>query len=460
MRPAAARRSGSRTPRLAGGCGPSGSRPTSPTLSGTGRLLGQVAGRTGKAVTGWLDDRGQDWKDQVKFVAIDPCAVYRSAVERALPHAVIVVDHFHLVRLANQAVTRVRQRVTRQVLGRRGTTRDPAWANRRTAAARPRAAHQRAVHPDVGGDPRPGGHRRAARRLDRQGGAPLPARPWPAPARPGRRSATGCSRSTTGAPAPTCPRSPPWPARSRPGGRRSWPSSTPASPTPAPKPTTGWSKTPPGSPSGSATSTTSAAEYGCTANGRSSVSRCEGDQPPQPRRADNRRLCRPSTCGNCPHLHKLHHFRGHVGDSAHDQQLAGDSLVAAATRSDDIGRSRKQLVGAFSDRRLPNHHKSGIAGSQFPACLALIGPVIRPDSRRHSAQRFPPSALCSSSRGGDSRLPLRRSHGGRRGIASRHHREYTRIGFPQSSWEPSIRAGRAVPSGRRTGPSHSGQSRG
>jgi transposase len=64
-------------------------------------------------------------------VAIDPCAVYRSAVERALPHAVIVVDHFHLIRLASQAVTRVRQRVTRQVPGRRGTSRDPAWANRR-----------------------------------------------------------------------------------------------------------------------------------------------------------------------------------------------------------------------------------------------------------------------------------------------------------------------------------------
>jgi transposase len=100
-------------------------------LSGTGRLLGQVAGRTGTAVTGWLDERGQDWKNQVAFVAMDPCAVYRSAVTRSLPGAVIVVDHFHLVRLANQAVTKVRQRVTRQVLGRRGTTRDPAWANRR-----------------------------------------------------------------------------------------------------------------------------------------------------------------------------------------------------------------------------------------------------------------------------------------------------------------------------------------
>jgi transposase len=100
-------------------------------LSGRGRLLGQVAGRTGKAVTGWLEDRGPSWKDQVRFVAIDPCAVYRSAVERALPDVVIVVDHFHLVRPANQAVTRVRQRVTRQVTGRRGPSRDPAWANRR-----------------------------------------------------------------------------------------------------------------------------------------------------------------------------------------------------------------------------------------------------------------------------------------------------------------------------------------
>jgi transposase len=100
-------------------------------LSGHGRLLGQVAGRTGKTVTGWLDARGQDWKDHVQYVAMDPCAVYRSAVAKSLPHAVIVVDHFHLVRLANQAVTKVRQRVTRQVSGRRGTSKDPAWANRR-----------------------------------------------------------------------------------------------------------------------------------------------------------------------------------------------------------------------------------------------------------------------------------------------------------------------------------------
>jgi transposase len=39
--------------------------------------------------------------------------------------------HFHLIMLANRAVTVVRQRVTRELLGRRGRKIDPAWANRR-----------------------------------------------------------------------------------------------------------------------------------------------------------------------------------------------------------------------------------------------------------------------------------------------------------------------------------------
>ena len=100
-------------------------------LAGDAGLLGQTAGRTGAAVMAWLDARGQAWKDAVQVVAMDPCAGYRAAVHRALPHARIVVDHFHLVRLANQMVTEVRQRVAREQLGRRGRRYDPAWVNRR-----------------------------------------------------------------------------------------------------------------------------------------------------------------------------------------------------------------------------------------------------------------------------------------------------------------------------------------
>ena len=62
---------------------------------------------------------------------IDPHAGYAAAVRAALPHAVIAVDHFHLVMLANKTVTAVRQRVTRDLLDRRGRKTDPTWANRR-----------------------------------------------------------------------------------------------------------------------------------------------------------------------------------------------------------------------------------------------------------------------------------------------------------------------------------------
>jgi transposase len=41
-------------------------------------------------------------------------------VAGALPHAVIVAGHFHLVRLANQAVTDLRRRVTWGTHGRPG----------------------------------------------------------------------------------------------------------------------------------------------------------------------------------------------------------------------------------------------------------------------------------------------------------------------------------------------------
>ena len=48
-----------------------------------------------------------------------------------LPNATIVVDHFHLVKLGNDALTKVRRRVTWDLKDRRGGKIDPEWANRR-----------------------------------------------------------------------------------------------------------------------------------------------------------------------------------------------------------------------------------------------------------------------------------------------------------------------------------------
>lgn len=100
-------------------------------LAGGQGLLGQIDGRAQAGVTQWLAERTQAFRDSVEYVVIDPHAGYAAGIRTALPHARIAVDHFHLIALANKALTQVRQRITREQLGRRGGKTDPVWANRR-----------------------------------------------------------------------------------------------------------------------------------------------------------------------------------------------------------------------------------------------------------------------------------------------------------------------------------------
>ncbi len=99
--------------------------------SGGGTILGLAPGRSGACIEGWLAMQDPAFREAVEVVAIDPSAPYAAGLRRALPGARIVVDHWHLVRLANAVVTEVRQRVAREQLGRRGRRLDPAWAHRR-----------------------------------------------------------------------------------------------------------------------------------------------------------------------------------------------------------------------------------------------------------------------------------------------------------------------------------------
>jgi transposase len=95
-----------------------------------GQVLGIVDGRDSAAVGGWLAERSPAWRDRVEVVAIDPSAAFKKAITEQLPNAKVSVDPFHLVQLANQAVTKVRQRLVRDREQRRGRKIDPAWANR------------------------------------------------------------------------------------------------------------------------------------------------------------------------------------------------------------------------------------------------------------------------------------------------------------------------------------------
>jgi transposase len=106
---------------------------------GTAGLLAHIDGRTAAAVTEWLKAQPDSWRAGITHVTIDLSASYLRAVTDALPNAVVVADRFHLVRLANDMLTEVRQHATRDVRGRRGRKRDPEWAGRRRLLS----AHER-----------------------------------------------------------------------------------------------------------------------------------------------------------------------------------------------------------------------------------------------------------------------------------------------------------------------------
>jgi transposase len=94
-------------------------------ISGDQGLLGQTLGRRSVDVTDWLGRRSAAFRDGITHVAIDPAAAYAAAARTALPDAVLVVDHFHLIQLANTMLTDVRRRLTRDLRGRRGRKIDP-----------------------------------------------------------------------------------------------------------------------------------------------------------------------------------------------------------------------------------------------------------------------------------------------------------------------------------------------
>ena len=96
-----------------------------------GRLLDVVPGRNADDVAYWLFGATPAWRESVATVAIDPHRGYANGLLRGLPHAVVTVDHFHAIKLANEAVNDVRRRVQQESLGHRGHRDDPLYGARR-----------------------------------------------------------------------------------------------------------------------------------------------------------------------------------------------------------------------------------------------------------------------------------------------------------------------------------------
>ena len=98
---------------------------------GPARLLDMVQGRSKQVFSRWLSDRTQAWRDGIEVVAMDGFTGFKTASKEHLPDAVEVMDPFHVVQLAGDALDRTRQRVQQETLGHRGRRGDPLYAIRR-----------------------------------------------------------------------------------------------------------------------------------------------------------------------------------------------------------------------------------------------------------------------------------------------------------------------------------------
>ncbi|MBP2436705.1 transposase [Microbacterium amylolyticum] len=91
-----------------------------------------VEGRSKAVFKQWLAARPKEWSRQIEVVAMDGFAGFKTATAEELTHAVPVMDPFHVVRLAGDALDRARQRVQQDTLGHRGHSGDPLYGVRRT----------------------------------------------------------------------------------------------------------------------------------------------------------------------------------------------------------------------------------------------------------------------------------------------------------------------------------------
>ncbi len=100
--------------------------------TGPARPLDMVEGRSKAVFKQWLAARPADWAKRIEVVAMDGFAGFKTAAAEELPDAVPVMDPFHVVRLAGDALDVCRRRVQQDTTGHRGLKGDPLYKARRT----------------------------------------------------------------------------------------------------------------------------------------------------------------------------------------------------------------------------------------------------------------------------------------------------------------------------------------
>ena len=99
------------------------------------RIIDMVEGNAAVDLRRWCAEQDPAWMRAIRVVATDLAESYRSGTSPHLDHAIRVADPFHVVRIANRCVDKVRRRVQNETLGHRGRKADPLYRIRKLLLA-------------------------------------------------------------------------------------------------------------------------------------------------------------------------------------------------------------------------------------------------------------------------------------------------------------------------------------
>ncbi len=113
-----------------------------PTLYATGLvdldariLIDMVEGNAASDLQRWCAGRDKAWLEAIAVVTTDLAESYRAGLTPHLAHATRVADPFHVVRVGNRCLDKVRRRVQQETLEHRGRKGDPLYRIRKLLLA-------------------------------------------------------------------------------------------------------------------------------------------------------------------------------------------------------------------------------------------------------------------------------------------------------------------------------------
>jgi len=98
-------------------------------------LIDMVEGNAAADLRRWTSGADPKWLAGIKVVATDLAESFRAGLSPGLDHATRVADPFHVIRVANRCLDRIRRRVQNETLGHRGRSDDPLYRIRKLLLA-------------------------------------------------------------------------------------------------------------------------------------------------------------------------------------------------------------------------------------------------------------------------------------------------------------------------------------